>query len=637
MRFTTDDEDAYHRRRDELGEAFSEWLATHGADGDPSDAALLMDWKYHYADGALDTWTAPDVDGFLLDWCPRKLSASPQDSAEIPQSVAAFVEFLAHHGLLGQASEAPARIRQHCERVTGRFLREMGDPANFGMAKSLLGEVGGFGAAGGGAEQPPAGFAELLERLRELPPEAIEEALGQLDPDDLAALDEALPPTIGPVRLPDPDARLDAIRDAPDMRRLRLLAQWCPAPGQPLTAKGNLRLADARHLVDTLDTGDDPELGGHRKLTSAAELPHLSELVELALAAGVVRRQKGRLVAVARFAELGEVEAHEKVVRAGVDAGLGGPAGPWFASDPLTAAVDAHLVTLLAELLDAGEEGATVDDLIELAMESAGVGLGPLGGLGPLVVPARVRRQLERLTALGVLTLTDSPEPCPDCAEPHPAAAALTPAGVPIAVDLAADAGFEVVLRPEPACASVAEIVALLGMLEPEEWTADASAWFAAQPDPAAGAAELVGAITAEDADPVVVAAGLSVVEDVLGEHVTDAVRAQLGGPHDGFVVQWLATRSALDPAEIDPLRLTSGMVDVLATILDVGGPEEAVAGLQGSDASHQLRTLSDLWRLDHPRLAEVLEAIGAHHPVKPVAKEARRVLMKYRSRVASR
>jgi hypothetical protein len=37
--------------------------------------------------------------------------------------------------------------------------------------------------------------------------------------------------------------------------------------------------------------------------------------------------------------------------------------------------------------------------------------------------------------------------------------------------------------------------------------------------------------------------------------------------------------------------------------------------------------------QLDHPQLAEVLGVIGAHHPVKPVAKAARRALMKHRSR----
>jgi hypothetical protein len=42
---------------------------------------------------------------------------------------------------------------------------------------------------------------------------------------------------------------------------------------------------------------------------------------------------------------------------------------------------------------------------------------------------------------------------------------------------------------------------------------------------------------------------------------------------------------------------------------------------------------MNSLWQMDHPRLAEVLEVIGQHHPAKPVAKAARKALMKHRNR----
>jgi hypothetical protein len=112
-----------------------------------------------------------------------------------------------------------------------------------------------------------------------------------------------------------------------------MLADYCAAPGRPLTGQSNLRLADARHLVTALQTGDDPELGGHHKLQSAEDLPSLSRLVRLALDASVVRRKQGKLVAVARFAGLDEVMAYEKVVRAAVTAGLSGPPGVYFPRD----------------------------------------------------------------------------------------------------------------------------------------------------------------------------------------------------------------------------------------------------------------------------------------------------------------
>lgn len=152
--------------------------------------------------------------------------------------------------------------------------------------------------------------------------------LKQLHESSLPAADvEEEPQTIGPVRLPGPDERLAAIRTAADMRLLRALAEHCPPPGRQLTGKGNLRLAEARALVETLGTGDDPELGGHRRLQSAEDLPVLSRLVNLGLAAGVVRRNRGRLVSVATFAKLDDAAAHEKVVRAAVDTGLSAPSG----------------------------------------------------------------------------------------------------------------------------------------------------------------------------------------------------------------------------------------------------------------------------------------------------------------------
>jgi hypothetical protein len=42
------------------------WLNAQKVPGDPNDAGLLMDWKFGYADGALDTWAVADVGEFLF-------------------------------------------------------------------------------------------------------------------------------------------------------------------------------------------------------------------------------------------------------------------------------------------------------------------------------------------------------------------------------------------------------------------------------------------------------------------------------------------------------------------------------------------------------------------------------------------
>jgi hypothetical protein len=585
--------------------------------GDPNDAGLLMDWKFGYADGALDIWTVADVSEFLFGWCPRKLSAEPEDCAEIPVSVAAFVEFLAHTGLLARGSDLPSQVRCYCERNTARFVREMGNPANFGMAKSLLAPVAIQDSTGDGA---PDALTALIRTVEGLPPGVADIILEELTADD----GEDDSPVIGPVRLPEDRERCEAIRAARVPRQLRMLADYCAPPGRPLTGKGNLRVADARHLVAALDTGDDPELGGYRKLQSAEDLPSLHRLVRLALEAGVVRRQQGKLVTVARFTGLNEVTAYEKVVRAAITAGLSGPPGVYFpAMEPVRAVVDECVIGLLADLLDAGSVGIPARVLVDSMAEFVEASFHELPDLVIGLIPGWVRAQLERLEDLGVVTTAGDK-------------VTLTSAGVPVSIGLVEDAGVEVLLRPDPAICGAHAIVDLLGVLEDQEWTTDASAWLAARPDPVAAAGGLVDEICAKGRDPVAVVAGLNAVTDVAGEEAVAAARRQLGGPHDGLVLYWLAEKSAIDPSTVDPTRFVAGLVDVLALALDTGGPREMVDTFNDGEQDQQIDLLSGIWRLDHPRLPDVLEVVGAQHPVKAVAKAARKALVQHRSRMAS-
>ena len=105
MRFSIEDERAFSARRDELGDRFARWLNAQKVPGDRNDAGLLMDWKFGYGDGALDTWTAADVGEFLFGWCPRKLSAAPDGSATSGPAV---------------SSSAPIRVWPRCSPRTAR-------------------------------------------------------------------------------------------------------------------------------------------------------------------------------------------------------------------------------------------------------------------------------------------------------------------------------------------------------------------------------------------------------------------------------------------------------------------------------------------------------------------------------------
>ena len=79
--------------------------------------------------------------------------------------------------------------------------------------------------------------------------------------------------------------------------------------GRKLTQTGRIGLADARHLVELLGTGDkiDPEIYGRvHKTNSSEELPYLTRIVEWMKAARLVRVTGTRLVPVKKNAALAD-------------------------------------------------------------------------------------------------------------------------------------------------------------------------------------------------------------------------------------------------------------------------------------------------------------------------------------------
>ena len=79
--------------------------------------------------------------------------------------------------------------------------------------------------------------------------------------------------------------------------------------GRKLTQAGRIGLADARHLVELLGTGDkiDPEIYGQiHKTRSSEELPYLTRIVEWLKAARLVRVTGTRLVPVKKNAALAD-------------------------------------------------------------------------------------------------------------------------------------------------------------------------------------------------------------------------------------------------------------------------------------------------------------------------------------------
>ncbi len=64
----------------------------------------------------------------------------------IPGNIATFTDYLAGQGLLAPGSAPGAVLRRAAMDAAGEFVAAMGDPANFGMAKSIFGAALADGA-----------------------------------------------------------------------------------------------------------------------------------------------------------------------------------------------------------------------------------------------------------------------------------------------------------------------------------------------------------------------------------------------------------------------------------------------------------------------------------------------------------
>lgn len=566
MRFTADpddpdDGDEFLATRAALLDGFSAWTPPSGVHASVADVKLLLTWRYSYGDGILDLWTRAAVEEFLLEFCPRHLVAEGPEIDALPAAPAAWVEFLADEGMLAAGGDPPERIRELCDAILPRFRAAMAEP--------------------------PA------------------------DPATARA-------TVGPVRMPRPDAIAETVRAGQALVTARSLATFCAAPGRKLTAKGNLRVADARELVKVLQTGDDPEQGGYGPVRSADRLRGVSTWFDIGLAAGAVRRLNGRVVAVARFAKLDDVAAHDAVVRAVLDE-------PPATGDVLARCERDATVFLLAKLLNGPVEGLEALALIEHVLADR-IRMDR-DDIRPLV-GRTFERVADVLDGLDLVTVEMSR--CSECPDEHPLFE-LTPAGIPHAVERARAAGVEVVVLPDPVESSAAELAAGITASGPDFGT-DVRAWLAIQPDLDVAVDELAAAVVAADRAPAEVMVALGVLEDLPVPGVPEAVHRHGAEVHEGLLMPWLVEHGQLDGSTIADALVLRSVVDVAAALIDLGVDDEAVDTFP---APASISLLRDLWRTDHPRLVEVLELVGREHPDKAVAKEARRSLMKLRNRAA--
>ena len=250
MRFEPGDVEDARGTIEELADLYESWFRVRhpGADADDgSDLEMLLDWKVNYGDGRLDEWSVADVEEFVLGWCPRKVSAPPSWAVPMVESVANGFVFLGERGLLSPSSDPADRLAAHTRSLAGECERRMGDPTNFGMAKSLFAGMG----VDLEEEVTQEGLNSLMEQFNSLP---FEQRKAFTDPFMGPGTQEQL--SIGPVVLPSEEEVRAAAAAAPVLAGFRALSDYFEAPGRPLTAAGNIKLADAGALSEIL--GSEP-------------------------------------------------------------------------------------------------------------------------------------------------------------------------------------------------------------------------------------------------------------------------------------------------------------------------------------------------------------------------------------------
>jgi len=420
------------------------------------------------------------------------------------------------------------------------------------------------------------------------------------------------------------------------------LARFAGA-GRPLTQKGNLSLADARVLVGLLGTGDaiDESIGDRSfKTRSSAELPTLQLVFTWAKKAGVLRVRHGKVLATRRGLALASDpaatfdKAFDSLLAVGPLAARRSP-GTWMPWPEVDELIDSIVIHLLVGPYV--ERGAV--PLTDIAKVAADVVLETFefGLVADEHVAARVSWDIssvvDALQLAGVARRSGLHDYEPGASRRQAGGdLELTPAGLAAVQQRLATAGYDAPAAGSLAGASATEL--LIGT-DLSGWPAlegEIEAWRQRR-TPEQAVAELADAVR-EIADPALQNIALEVMAEVGPELAAPHVR-QLEADRvaRGFAQCWLVDQGMLDPQALyDPSDLDS-FYEVLAQRLVTAQSAGLLAALALVGGERQQAELvGELGRSSAPPADELLEAIGRNHPVKAVAKAARKALFRRRS-----
>ena len=612
---------------------FERWTATtkRKLSADPvGEVETLLDLMRDYLDveGPADLG-AGDLKELLLRIYPRKMTVF--DAADTEDTVPAVRDFLAYLAERGEIPESTARaLERELDEVAPRFTEAMMDPANWGMAGSLVHAMAADGvdlddqaAVDRWISAYNAGLAEFGDE--------------EEDEDDVVDLKEAfgLPDQLAPVRLPEPGELAALARRAPLMAQLRKLAWWLGA-GRAVTEDEELASGDAAEAA--------AELG--------LDVERLESLWWLALDAAFIKLNEDGADATpgesAQAWDDGDDDAVLDIWEMVFDLVVGDALDDAASLDPERSDeldFSGHGAALAVTLFLARPDGFSVADISELIRVSATAELPPAQAenvwqswVSAHGDPARLL--LDLLTGLRAIEVSDT-EDGPE--------ARLTPLGVAGVRTQLIDSGVEIPLLPDTEHMTAAQLIAMAEYASEEEFTTETAAWLSYRiAEPAVR--ELLAVAAASDPASRILAVGVVITE--IGAPAEPVWREVLGQAElRTYAKAALITLSGDDPAaappglEPDDHDLAWMITDALAAegwddpSGDAGGEPEALARRLGDaiPAGQEPAMFESMARIPHPDAADVLTVIGKLHPDKKIAKLARKSAYKAASRQAGR
>jgi hypothetical protein len=614
----------------ELRERFATWCRDHApaVSEDTSDFELLLEWKINYSDGRLDMWSAAQIDEFVLSWCPGKVSAPPQWARTMVQTVSNGFLFLGDEGLLARGSDSAPQLAARTLMLADECVERMGDSSNFGMAKSL------FAGMGVDFEQgPPENLQELMEQFNALPYEQRAQIMGGPEPEPLV---------IGPVLMPAAaDVRASAAT-APVLVGFHALSDYFQAPGRPLTATGNIKLADAAALSEIL--GTEPlteEVGGqtfHRQ--SASRMPQLDHWQWWAREVGVLRKSKSRLVAVKAWRDRvakDPVREARKAFRVLYDYGMIS-SYRLQALSPYDEVMDNGAIALLA--IPLGTDGVTsFEHLVDVAAElRKRSGIRSPWGETREFIAFDVEFILTMAQRAGIIEQQDVVYEGTGLRRRQAGGTfSLTPFGVLMVVEVARQEGVTVETIDAPEDLSAQSLAGMLGDDDVDMPTAWGliRRWLAAKSEPEAALSALLGELDAHTM--------CLLILDETPEGLTDVFAGVLRSiyedgddPFSAVALGWLVAREMVALETVDFELLDRSRLSLFGMIATV--EPDSLADVWSADRS-QAQLLAEIEVISRNlpfRALELLEVIGKDFPDKVVAKAARREALKARSRLAN-